>query len=253
MRFCRYDTPKGPTWAQVVNDLVQPLDAPPWAGGLPAGAAVPLDGARLLAPVAPSKVVCVGRNYADHAAELGNLVPDDPMLFLKAPTAIIGPDAPIRLATAERRTDFEGELVVVIGRAAGRVPREAALRYVLGYTCGNDVSDRVLQKKDVQFARAKSFDTYCPLGPWIETDLDPAEALVETYLNGEVRQSASTSLLVFDVPFLVSFVSEVMTLLPGDIIMTGTPAGVGPLSPGDRVEVRIAGLGSLVNPVELRD
>lgn len=252
MRYCRFLSPEGARWGKIEQETIIVMDRAPFEFGRPTGKTLPLAEARLLGPAAPSKIVCVGRNYADHAAELGNEVPEEPMLFLKAPSSIIGPDEPIQLATADRRTDFEGELVIVMGKEASRVPRRKALEYVLGYTCGNDVSDRVLQKKDGQFGRAKSFDTYGPMGPWIETDLDPSNLTVETRLNGEIKQSGSTKQLIFDVPYLIEFISNVMTLHPGDMIMTGTPAGVSPMAPGDVVEIHIEGIGTLKNPVRLR-
>lgn len=252
MRYCRYATAAGPRWGLIAGDTIQELSAAPYAGGTPTGRTVALSGARLLAPAEPSKIVAVGRNYADHAAELGNQVPEEPMLFLKAPSSLIAPGACIELPTLERRIDEEAELCVVIGRPCYRVARAQALEYVLGYTAGNDVSDRVLQKKDGQFGRAKSFNTFTPLGPWIETELNPADVLVEARVNGELKQSCSTRRLIFDVPFLIEFISNVMTLLPGDLIMTGTPAGVTQLRPGDVVAVSVSGIGTLENPVRAR-
>lgn len=216
---------------------------------LPTGEEIPLDDVRLLAPILPSKVVAVGKNYAAHAEEFGGDVPEEPLVFLKPSTSVSGPGDPIPLPPISRRVDYEGELVVVIGRLARNVKAEDAYRYILGYTCGNDVTLRDLQKKDGQWSRAKGFDGSCPLGPWIETELDPNDLLVETRLNGEVRQSARTSDMVFGVATLIEFVTEFMTLLPGDVIMTGTPEGVGRLSPGDRVEVEVEGVGILANPV----
>jgi 2-keto-4-pentenoate hydratase/2-oxohepta-3-ene-1,7-dioic acid hydratase in catechol pathway len=204
----------------------------------------------LLAPVVPSKVVCVGKNYAAHAAEFGMTVPEEPLLFLKPSTAVIGPRDPIRLLPISRRVDYEGELAVVIGRFARNVATEDASRYVLGYTCANDVTLRDLQKTDDQWVRAKGFDGSCPLGPWIETDLDPTDVRVETRVNGEIRQAGQTSDMVFGVATLIEYVTSFMTLLPGDVLLTGTPEGVGKLDPGDTVEVEVDGLGTLSNPVE---
>lgn len=205
---------------------------------------------KILAPVAPSKIVCVGRNYREHAAELGNPMPQEPLLFLKAPSAIIGTDEPIELPTSSERIEHEGELAVVIGRRCSRVaPEEDPLSYVLGYTCLNDVTARDLQRKDVQFTRGKSFDTFCPVGPYIVTGLDPADLKVETRVNGQVRQSGRTSAMAFPLTHLVSYISHAMTLEPGDLIATGTPAGVGPLLDGDLVEVEVEGVGILSNPV----
>jgi 2-keto-4-pentenoate hydratase/2-oxohepta-3-ene-1,7-dioic acid hydratase in catechol pathway len=216
---------------------------------LPSGEVVPLDDVHLLAPVLPSKLVCVGKNYAAHAAEFGMEVPDEPLLFLKPSTAVIGPGDPIQLLPISRRVDYEGELAVVLGRIARDVRAEDAGKYVLGYTCANDVTLRDLQKTDDQWARAKGFDGSCPLGPWIETDLDPTDVLVRTRLNGEVRQQASTADMVFGVATLIEFVTTFMTLLPGDAILTGTPEGVGPLADGDVVEVEVDGVGTLRNGV----
>ena len=216
---------------------------------LPTGEVVPLDDVHLLAPVLPSKLVCVGKNYAAHAAEFGTDVPDEPLLFLKPSTAVIGPGDPIQLLPISRRVDYEGELAVVIGRIARDVRAEDAGRFILGYTCANDVTLRDLQKTDDQWARAKGFDGSCPLGPWVETDLDPTDALVRTRLNGEIRQQALTADMVFGVATLVEFVTTFMTLLPGDAILTGTPEGVGPLAADDVVEVEVDGVGVLRNAV----
>jgi 2-keto-4-pentenoate hydratase/2-oxohepta-3-ene-1,7-dioic acid hydratase in catechol pathway len=205
---------------------------------------------RLLDPIRPSKIVCVGRNYREHAAELGNKMPDEPLLFLKAPSAIILSDEEIVLPSASQQVEHEGELGVVIGRVARNIPmHEDPLSYVLGYTCVNDVTARDLQRKDVQFTRGKSFDTFCPVGPWIETDIDPANAVVQTRLNGEVKQKGNTADMAFPVAFLIRYISEIMTLYPGDLIATGTPAGVSRMKPGDIVEVEVGGIGILKNRV----
>jgi len=216
-----------------------------------------LEDVRLLAPVLPrSKVVGIGRNYAAHAAELGNDVPTEPLMFLKPNTSVVGPGDPIFYPPQTKDLQFEGELAVVIGRICRDVPPEQATDVIHGYTIANDVTARDLQKGDVQFTRAKGFDSFCPLGPWVETDLDPhdfAEGLaVQTYLNGDLKQDGSTSDLIFDIPTLISYVSGVMTLLPGDVILTGTPEGVGPMEVGDEVEISIAGLGTLTNKVARR-
>ncbi len=204
----------------------------------------------LLTPVVPSKIVCVGRNYREHAAELGNKMPDEPLLFLKAPSAIIGPDSAIELPPASQQVEHEGELGVVIGRMArGLMPDEDPLDYVFGYTCVNDVTARDLQRKDVQFTRGKSFDTFCPVGPWIETELDPANVTVITRLNGEIKQHGNTADMAFPVAFLIRYISEIMTLYPGDLIATGTPAGVSKMNHGDTVEVEVGGIGVLRNRV----
>ena len=210
----------------------------------------PLSDVTLLAPCQPSKIVALGLNYASHAAEMNVPLPEEPLMFLKPPTAVIGPEEPIRYPRISERVDYEAELAVVIGKRARHVPRGQALDFVLGYTCGNDVTARDLQSKDGQWTRSKGFDTFCPLGPWIETELDPSDLAVQARVNGQVRQSSRTSDLIFGVADLVSFISQVMTLLPGDVIMTGTPSGIGPLQPGDVVEVEIEGIGVLRNPVE---
>src|ERR1044071_3085502 len=205
---------------------------------------------RILEPIRPSKIVCVGRNYREHAAELGNKMPDEPLLFLKAPSAIIASGADIVLPSASQQVEHEGELGVVIGRNARNIPNdEDPLSYVLGYTCVNDVTARDLQRKDVQFTRGKSFDTFCPVGPWIETDIDPGNVAVETRLNGEVKQKGNTADMAFPVGFLIRYISEIMTLYPGDLIATGTPAGVSRMKPGDTVEIEVNGIGVLRNRV----
>jgi len=216
---------------------------------VPTGEELELDDVLLLAPVLPSKVVCVGKNYAAHAAEFGMDVPEEPLLFLKPSTAVIGPADPIRLLAMSRRTDYEGELAVVIGRLARNVRSEDAYKVILGYTCANDVTMRDLQKTDPQWTRPKGFDGSCPIGPWIETDVDPNDVEVETRLNGEVRQRGSTTDLTFGVATLIEYITAFMTLLPGDVLLTGTPEGVGRLGDGDVVEVEIDGIGTLANPV----
>ena len=233
----------------VEGDAVRALAGTFFENPVPSGEEIPLDDVRLLAPILPSKVVCLGKNYAAHAAEFGGDVPEEPLVFLKPSTSVSGPGDPIPLPPISNRVDYEGELAVVIGRIARNVRAEETFRYILGYTCGNDVTLRDLQKKDDQWARAKGFDGSCPLGPWVETELDPIDVHLETRVNDEVRQSASTSDMVFGVATIIEFVTAFMTLLPGDVIMTGTPEGVGKLEPGDRVEVVIDGIGVLLNPV----
>lgn len=215
-----------------------------------AGAPLPLEQCTLLAPVQPSKIVCVGRNYREHAAELGNKMPDEPLLFLKAPSSVIGPNDRIELPPASHQVEHEGELGVVIGSRARKLTAdENPLKYVLGYTCVNDVTARDLQRKDVQFTRGKSFDTFCPVGPWIVSGIDPSGVAVTTRLNGTVKQSGNTRDMAFPVANLIRYISQVMTLNPGDLIATGTPAGVSPMKDGDVVEVEIAGIGTLKNQV----
>lgn len=216
-----------------------------------------LEDVRLLAPVLPrSKVVAIGKNYAAHAAEMGGEAPQEPLMFLKPNTSVVGPGDPIFYPPQTQDLHYEGELAVVIGRICRDVPPEQATDVIHGYTIANDVTARDLQRSDGQWTRAKGFDSFCPLGPWIETDLDPHDFAegrrVQTHLNGDLQQDGSTSDLIFDIPTLVAYVSSVMTLLPGDVILTGTPEGVGPMNVGDEVEVSISGLGSLTNPVKAR-
>jgi 2-keto-4-pentenoate hydratase/2-oxohepta-3-ene-1,7-dioic acid hydratase in catechol pathway len=214
----------------------------------------PLADVRLLSPVLPrSKVVGIGRNYAAHAAEMGGEVPAEPLMFIKPNTSVIGPGDPIFYPRQSNEVHFEGELAVVIGRICRDVPAEKAADVIQGYTVGNDVTARDLQRSDVQFTRAKGFDSFCPLGPWIETELDVSDLRVQTFLNGDLKQDGTTKDMVFDVPALVAHVSSVMTLLPGDVILTGTPEGVGPMQVGDEVEVSISGIGNLTNQVKPRD
>jgi len=216
---------------------------------VPTGEEVPLADVRLLAPVLPSKLVCVGKNYAAHAAEFGLEVPEEPLLFLKPSTSVIGPGDPIRLLPISQRVDYEGELAVVIGRLARDVRAEDAFRVILGYTCANDVTLRDLQHANDQWTRAKGFDGSCPLGPWIETSLDPNDVRVETRLNGDIRQAGQTADMVFGVATLIEYITTFMTLLPGDVLLTGTPEGVGRLAAGDVVEIEVDGVGTLRNPV----
>ncbi len=209
---------------------------------------------RLLAPVLPrSKVVGIGKNYAAHAGEMGGEVPAEPMMFLKPNTSVVGPGDPVFYPRQSSNVHYEGELAVVIGRICRDVAPERVAEVVYGYTVANDVTARDLQKSDVQFTRAKGFDSFCPLGPWIETELDPSDLRLQTHLNGGLVQDGTTKDLIFDVPTLVAYVSSVMTLLPGDVILTGTPEGVGPMQVGDEVEVTVAGIGSLANKVVSRD
>ncbi len=226
---------------------------PLYAGIELTGQRLPLDDVRLLAPVIPrSKVVGVGRNYAAHAAELGNDVPERPLIFLKPNTSVIGPGDPIVRPDETDDLQYEGELAVVIGRICKDVAPERVPEVIRGYTVANDVTARDLQKQDATWTRGKGYDTFCPVGPWIETDLDVGDLRVTTAVGDEVRQDGRTSLMIFDVPTLVAYVSAVMTLLPGDLILTGTPAGVGPLEPGDEVSVTVEGIGTLTNPVVAR-
>src|SRR5712671_377209 len=256
MKFCRFISVAGgenaelPHCGILARDHVQQLVGVPWTEWSTVGKPRPLASVRLLAPVEPRKIVCVGRNYTAHAAELGNEVPKEPLIFLKPSTSVVGPSDAIVLTKYSQRVEHEGELGLVIGRRCSRLnDQENALSYVFGYTCVNDVTARDLQKSDVQFTRAKGFDTFCAVGPHIETALDPSNVLVETHVNGSLRQSSSTSLMAYPPAFLVGWISRMMTLMPGDVIATGTPAGVGPLVAGDTVEVSVAGVGVLRNPV----
>ena len=225
----------------------------PFVAWEPTETVVGWDQARLLAPVIPTKVVAVGKNYVDHAAEFDSEVPEEPLIFLKPPTSVIGPLQSIALPSVSSNVHHEAELAIVVGKVARDVRIEDAGSYILGYTAANDVTARDLQRSDGQWARAKGFDTFCPLGPAIDTDLDPLEGLqVTCRVNGELRQSGSTADMVFGVSELFSYISHVMTLLPGDVILTGTPAGVGPIAAGDRVEVEIEGIGVLMNTVVAR-
>ncbi|MBX3271575.1 MAG: fumarylacetoacetate hydrolase family protein [Sandaracinaceae bacterium] len=244
MRIAR--TARG--WARLDGELSHRLDAPPWLGGRETGET--LLAAALEAPVAPSKIICIGRNYRAHAEELGHAVPTEPLLFLKPPSSLLAPGGVIELPPESARVDFEGEVAVVIGRRGRRIREADAAAYVFGITCANDVTARDLQQRDVQFTRAKGFDTFCPIGPWIETEPPPLDALeLVTRVDGEVRQRARTDRMLFSIAHLVAYASGVMTLEPGDVILTGTPEGVGPLTGGQQVEVEIAGVGVLANRV----
>jgi 2-keto-4-pentenoate hydratase/2-oxohepta-3-ene-1,7-dioic acid hydratase in catechol pathway len=210
----------------------------------------PFKGLKTLTPVAPSKVIAIGLNYADHAREQNKPLPKEPLFWLKAPTSLIPDGGKIEIPYPDHRTDYEAELAIVIGRRTRNVTPAAAPRYILGYTAAEDISDRTIQNAESQWARAKSFDTFTPLGPYIETKLDPQDLTIQLFQNGQLRQNSSTSQLIFNCAQLVSFVSTNMTLLPGDVIVTGTPSGVGPIASGDRLEVRIQGLAPLVNSVK---
>jgi len=269
VRICRFTTGEDPLYGVVTGEVDQ-FGQPDEDSVIVALAGDPLyvgiklleqeyklADVRLLAPVLPrSKVVGIGRNYAAHAAELGHELPDEPLMFLKPNTSVIGPGDPIFYPRQTEELHFEGELAVVIGRICRDVPKEKATDVIHGYTIANDVTARDLQRKDGQFTRAKGFDSFCPLGPWIETDLDPQTFIdgvaLQTHLNGDLKQDGSTKDMVFDVPSLIAHITSVMTLLPGDVILTGTPEGVGPMNPGDEVEISIAGIGTLTNKVATR-
>ncbi|TXH27400.1 MAG: DUF2437 domain-containing protein [Elusimicrobia bacterium] len=247
--LCRFDAGDGPRWGRVRGPRVEEIVPDPFGPYEGTGVEWPLARVRLLAPVTPSKIVAVGVNYADHAKEFGKAPPPEPLIFMKPPSAVLGPNEVLRLPRRSKQVDHEAEIAVVIGRRARAVPRARALDHVLGYTLMNDVTARDLQRSDGQWTRAKGFDGFAPLGPWIVPGLSPRAIGIEAWVNGKRRQKSNTRQLIFDVPALVSFVSGIMTLEPGDVISTGTPAGVGPLRPGDRVEIRSPQIGRLVTRV----
>ncbi|HEY3364525.1 MAG TPA: fumarylacetoacetate hydrolase family protein [Symbiobacteriaceae bacterium] len=252
MQYIRFFGSDGPRWAGLEGATAHELDGAPYLGGKATGRTLPLESVKLLPPVEPSKLVCIGRNYADHAAELGNQAPTEPMFFLKPPSALTAPGAAIVIARPEHAIHWEAELAVVIGKQAKAVSEADALSYVFGYTIANDVSDRDYQKADQPFGfgRGKCFDTYCPCGPVLVTEgINPLDVHLTLTCNGDVRQSDSTSLMLHRVPKLIAYISEIMTLVPGDVLLTGTPKGVGPMKAGDIVEITIPGIGTLSNPV----
>ncbi len=250
MRIIRYQTSNGEAaYGWVLEDQAGPIDGDIFGAYQRGELRFPLSEIRLLAPVQPSKIICVGRNYAAHAAEHQAEVPKVPLIFLKPPSAVIAPGEDIVLPPQSKQVEHEAELAVVISKRGRWIAPEEAKNHILGYTAANDVTARDLQMSDGQWTRGKGFDTFCPLGPWIETAIDPTDVLVTCHVNGEMRQMASTRDMVFSIPQLIAFISSVMTLEPGDLILTGTPAGVSPLNPGDEVRVHIEGIGELVNPV----
>jgi len=251
MKIVRFAIEKKIQYGILDGRYVRGIKGKPYRDIKPSGERYGLDEIRLLAPCTPSKIVALGLNYHSHITEMRQdaKTPANPILFIKPATSVIGPEDKIIYPPSSTRVDYEGEMGVVIGKKAQWVPEEKWREYVLGYTCFNDVTARDLQSADGQWTRSKGFDTFAPMGPWIETELNPGNLLLETYLNGERKQQSSTSLLVFPVPKLVSFISHVMTLLPGDVIATGTPAGIGPMQSGDTVEVKIEGIGTLRNYV----
>jgi 2-keto-4-pentenoate hydratase/2-oxohepta-3-ene-1,7-dioic acid hydratase in catechol pathway len=254
MRIARFSTDDGMSFGVIEEDSVAAIAAHPFGELRFTGERFDLADVRLLAPILPSKVIGIGKNYAEHAREMGGEPPAEPVIFNKPSTAVIGPGEAVAYPEKlSERVDYEGELAVVIGRMCREVPAARAADVILGYTCGNDVTARDLQKRDGQWTRAKGFDTFCPLGPWIETSVDPSDLAITTTVNGDVRQDSRTSLLLHDIPTLIEYVSQVMTLLPGDVILTGTPAGVGPLEVGDEVSVTIESIGTLTNRVISRE
>lgn len=236
-------------WGSVHEGRIRRFKRPPYESLVYDGREYQMQDVKLLAPAAPSKVVCVGKNYYDHCEEMGGGHPEDPILFIKPNTGVIGTGAKIQYPAISERVDYEAELGIVIGKKARHVEKGQAHAYILGFTCLNDVTARDLQKKDGQWTRAKSFDTFCPIGPWIETEFDIGNKRIFSRLNGEIKQDSNTSLMTHDVDAIVCFISEVMTLLPGDVVATGTPGGIGPMQRGDLIEIYVEGIGTLENTV----
>lgn len=251
MRFVRFQqSDESPRFGWLHENKIGEIEGELFGAYKRLKAEIPLRDVRLLAPSTPSKIVCVGRNYVEHAKELGNEVPKVPLIFLKPPSSVIASGGTILLPPQSTQIEHEAELVVVIGKRGRNITTESARDFIFGYTIGNDITARDLQKSDGQWTRAKGFDTFCPFGPWVDTDFDPADALITCRVNGQMRQLASTRDMVFSVGMLIAYISSVMTLEPGDLIFTGTPAGVDQLHVGDMVEVEIDGLGLLSNPVQ---
>jgi 2-keto-4-pentenoate hydratase/2-oxohepta-3-ene-1,7-dioic acid hydratase in catechol pathway len=249
MRLLRFRHSGKTGWGILEDNSIRVLADSPFNSIKPSRKIIPLSKVKLLAPAVPSKVILTGLNYRDHARELKMAIPQEPVIFLKPPTAVIASGWDIVYPRGVKRLDYEAELALVIKKTARNIPVKASSKYILGYTCLNDVTARDLQKKDIQWTRSKSFDSFCPVGPWIETALDPGDLGIRCFLNGKLKLDSRTSDFIFPVDYLVSFVSRVMTLLPGDIISTGTPLGVGAMKPGDIVEVQIEGIGKLSNRV----
>ncbi|MFH1768347.1 MAG: fumarylacetoacetate hydrolase family protein [Candidatus Omnitrophota bacterium] len=250
MRIARFSSEKTVQWGIITDKTVTPLKNSPFTGIQTTKSKLHLSNCRLLAPVTPGKIILVGLNYKDHAKELGMKIPKEPIIFLKPPTVVIGHKDKIIYPKGVKRLDYEAELAVIMKRKAKNISGNKAKNYILGYTCLNDVTARDIQKKDGQWTRAKSFDTFCPLGPWIQTNLDPSNLAIKTYLNGKIKQNSNTANFIFPVDYIVSFISKIMTLHPGDVISTGTPPGVGPMRSGDEVTVQIEGIGKLTNSVQ---
>lgn len=254
MKIYRFEHKDRILWGVLKEENLHPVSGSIFEKFRVGKRSIPISRVALLPPVEPTKIVAVGRNYLAHSRELGNPAPKEPLLFLKPPSAVIGPSGVISYPEMSERVDYEGELAVIIRRRARRLSDETGVEeFILGYTCFNDITARDLQLKDVQFTRAKSFDTFASLGPCIATGLDPAGLRIKTFLNGKLKQSSSTRNMIFPIPFLIRYVSRIMTLYPGDIITTGTPEGVGPMVPGDRVDVQIEGIGTLSNTVAARE
>jgi 2-keto-4-pentenoate hydratase/2-oxohepta-3-ene-1,7-dioic acid hydratase in catechol pathway len=250
VKIVRYQTEDRAAWGTLDDGVVLAAQGTPFVDLVSTSDVVgPVDEVRLLAPVTPSTVLCVGRNYRSHAEEFGNKVPDEPLLFLKPPAAVVGPGARVVYPALSQRVDPEAELVLVIGRTARNVAAADAWDVIGGYTCGNDVTARDIQKSDGQWTRGKGFDTFCPIGPWVETDYDPADVAVSCTVDGERRQDGRTKDLIFPIPYLIEYITRFTTLRPGDVILSGTPEGVRPVEPGNTVTVEVEGLGSLTNTV----
>lgn len=249
MKIVRFSTGSKTSYGILSNNTIKAIRGTPFRNLQPTGESYSLSQVKLLAPSVPSKIVCLGLNYRAHANETKTPVPQTPLIFLKPPSSIIGPGDDIIYPGMSQRVDYEGELGVVMGKKTAHVTEGEALDYVLGYTCFNDVTARDLQNRDGQWTRAKGFDTFASFGPWIETDIEPANTPVQTYLNGELKQNGKSGDLIFSVRNVISFISQVMTLLPGDVIATGTPSGIGPMKPGDTVEIKIEPIGTLRNRV----
>jgi 2-keto-4-pentenoate hydratase/2-oxohepta-3-ene-1,7-dioic acid hydratase in catechol pathway len=250
MKIFRFKHKDKISYGVLEGDRLFPIEGSVYRKFKTAKRGLPVGDVTLLPPVMPSKIIAIGLNYKDHAMERGKPLPEEPLIFLKPSSAVVGPKDIIVYPSMTKRVDFEGELAVIIKKKASRLrTKDQANDFILGYTCFNDVTARDLQTKDVQFTRAKSFDTFAAIGPCIATDVDPSRLRIKTFLNGKLRQSGNTRNLIFSVPFLVRFVSNIMTLNPGDVITTGTPAGIGPMVPGDRVDVQIEGIGTLSNTV----
>ncbi len=246
MQVLRFEKDGHAFWGRLSGDMIETLPGAPWEQGNVSGEfAVPRDSVTLLTPVTPRKILAIGRNYRAHAEEMGHDIPLEPLVFFKSPESLLADGGTVLFPRESERVDYEGELAFVIGKRGRRIPEEKAMEYVFGYLPALDITARDLQKKDGQWWRAKGFDTFCPVGPYIETEVSPSDLLLETFVNGERRQSSRTSLMIFPIPRLIAHISAAMTLEPGDIILTGTPEGIGPLKEGETVEVRIQGVGTV--------
>lgn len=250
MRLIRFQTKNEPIqWGWLNDDRVGKLAGSPFGEYQRSEATIPLDSVELLSPISPGKIICVGRNYIEHIKEQNAEIPSTPLLFLKPPTAVIGPNQTIFLPPQSQQVDHEAELVVVIGKRGRWIQPTEAHNHIFGFTIGNDITARDLQRRDGQWTRAKGFDSFCPLGPWIDTEFNPTDVIITCHVNGVLRQMASTRDMIFNIDQIIAFASSIMSLEMGDVIMTGTPAGISPLNPGDVVEAAIEGLGKLRNPV----